>query len=279
MELARIAESSSKGRELLFDMLKEWTSKSFQREVRDTSPRGCPWQSLSIALNDCFQLNASVLEAEKKLRRLLIVIYRSLSKGQLAEVLRAKLACPLSYFKQTDYRLEEALEHWTWYLYCLSFVSQSFSSNSKMWDTIPELNGLCVVRMPIDSVDLTYLTKSLQLGIRVLQLDQPVRSFGSGKTLHLCTYGGLWAPLLSKKLPSLAGSVVELGNISGSLAPLAHRTACIVRDDEENGCHLAVAGRCASDPSEGLLPSHILSNRADLRALPAPQPPSQPAHR
>ena len=251
MELGRIAETS-KGRGLLFDILKEWSSNSFQREVRDTSPPGCPWQSLSMALNDAFQLNASVLEAEKKLRRLLIVIYSSLSQMQVAEAVRAKLACPLSYYNRTGYSLEIALEHWSWYLYCLTFVSQSFTSDSKTWNTVPELNGVCVVRMPIDSVDLTYLAKSLQLGIRVFQLDQPARSFGSGKALHLCTYGGWWAPLLSRRLPHLAGSLVELGNISGCLAPLAHRTACILR--EENGYYVAVSGRCALDSSRNLAP-------------------------
>ena len=245
-----------KGQRVLFDVLKERSSASFHRHVQDTKPPGCAWQSLAMALHNGFghqdvdkaSKSGELLELERELRRLLVHSYQALSPKELRFVAEAKLQCELSFFKHAGYlEVEETLQHWKWYLYCLTFDSHSFTESSlKGWSVVPRtpLKGAFVVRMPLDSVDLAIFAQLLDVQILLFQLFQPALRFGAGETLHLLTHGGLWAPLLSSKQwlqekSDLCGSVVEIDRLGGPLAHLAGKSACILSYDVENDCHIA----------------------------------------
>ena len=268
-------EQLEAGRRVLFDILKEWASASFHRQVRDTSPPGCSWQSFAMALQDAKQKGESgakeLLQEERSIRRLLIQTYRSLSKEQLESVAEAKLQCELSMFHRTGYgEVELVLKHWKWYLYCLTFDSQCFTTKKDCWNHIPEtcLRGAFVVRVPLDSVDLFILSQLLGVQILLSQMFAPALHFGShGVTLHLVTNGGMWSPLLSSKLwlqdkADLCGSVVEIGNLKGPLAQMTGKSACVLRYDVENDCH--VAANVCLFPLKSVQISRIIAREEDL---------------
>ena len=117
--------------------------------------------------------------------------YQALSPKELRFVAEAKLQSELSFFKRAGYlEVEETLQHWKWYLYCLTFNSHSFAENSlKGWSVVPRtpLKGAFVVRMPLDSVDLAIFAQLLDVQILLFQLFQPALRFGAGEALHLLT--------------------------------------------------------------------------------------------
>ena len=118
--------------------------------------------------------------------------YQALSPKELRFVAEAKLQCELSFFKHAGYlEVEETLQHWKWYLYCLTFDSHSFTENSlKGWSVVPRtpLKGAFVVRLPLDSVDLAIFAQLLDVQILLFQLFQPAPRFGAGEALHLLTH-------------------------------------------------------------------------------------------
>ena len=116
--------------------------------------------------------------------------------------------------------------------------------------------------MQLDSVDLYFLAKLLRLRILLLQFCEKALQFGdNGVTLHLVTYGGMWAPLLSTKLwlqekADLSGSIVQIdSSLKGSLAPFAGKTACVLGYDADKDYHIAATTRlfsteeCADQPN------------------------------
>ena len=110
-----------------------------------------------------------------------------------AEVVAAKLRCKLSIFRILRYQEEEALQHWNWYLYCLTLDSHYFAQHS--------ISGArCAVRMPMDSVDMYLLARILKVQIVVSQLWEPALCFSPREevffSVHLVTHGGLWAAAL-----------------------------------------------------------------------------------
>ena len=126
--------------------------------------------------------------------------------------------------------MDRVLEHWNWYLYCLTFCSQSFSDQRRWANTIEQPVGIFVVRMQLDPVDLYFLAKLLRLRILLLQFCEKALQFGdNGVTLHLVTYGGMWAPLLSTKLwlqekADLSGSIVQIdSSLKGSFGPFCRK--------------------------------------------------------
>ena len=266
-----VEKLEKKGRRVLFDILKEWASASFHRQVRDTEPIGCAWQSLAMALQDAKGRNTSdttvLTDTESDMRSLLIQAYGLLSKEAWRSVAEKKLQCPLSFFHQARYQdVELVLQHWNWYLYCLSFCSEATSHKPL---ELPFLKGSFVVRMPLDSVDCYFLAKLLRHRILLLQLTQPALRFGAqGKTLHLVTYGGMWAPLLSTKLwlqekSDLSGSVVQIDHsLKGALAPLAGKSACILGYDVDRDCHIAASTHLF--PLKSVQISRIITRSEDV---------------
>ena len=270
MELEKLEKNGDEGgRRVLFDILKEWTSASFHRQVRDTSPPGCAWQSLAMAFQEA-KGSGEVTDVENAMRRLLVQAYGSLSKEQCRAVAAAKLECRLSFFHHTKYReVDRVLEHWNWYLYCLTFCSQSFSDQCRWANTLEEpVQGVFVVRMQLDSVDLYFFAKLMRLRILLLQFCQPALQFGdNGVTLHLVSYGGMWAPLLSTKLwlqekADLSGSIVQIdSSLKGSLAPFAGKTACVLGYDVDKDYHIAATTRLF--PLKSVQISEIIARSED----------------
>ena len=280
MELEKL-EAKGPGREVLFDILKEWMSASFHRQVRDTTPPGCAWQSLAMAWEDAVQggvpLNeqydpTALATKESNMRRWLVQVYGTLSLEAAQSVAKAKLRCQLSFFHKTRYHVDLVLKHWAWYLYCLTFPSNSFAEKDQ-WAKICEgpVKGAFVVRMPMDSVDLYFLARLLKRRILLLELLREPQRFGNeGPTLHLVTNGGMWAPLLSSKLwlqekPDLTGSIVEVAaSAKGLLTHIAGNSACVIGYDVKKDCHIATAST-HKFPLQSVQISRIIARPEDVR--------------
>lgn len=280
MELEKL-EAKGPGRKVLFDILKEWMSASFHRQVRDTTPPGCAWQSLAMAWEDAVQggvpLNeqydsSALATKESNMRRWLVQVYGTLSLEAAQSVAKAKLRCQLSFFHKTRYHVDLVLKHWAWYLYCLTFPSNSFAEEDQ-WAKICEgpVKGAFVVRMPMDSVDLYFLARLLKRRILLLELLREPQRFGNeGPTLHLVTYGGMWAPLLSSKLwlqekPDLTGSIVEVAaSAKGLLTHIAGNSACVIGYDVKKDCHIATAST-HKFPLQSVQISRIIARPEDVR--------------
>eukprot|EP00438_Fugacium_kawagutii_P016006 Skav233573 [mRNA] locus=scaffold2520:19215:20786:+ [translate_table: standard] len=277
MELEKL-EKNLAGRKVLFDILKEWASASFHRQVRETEPPGCAWQSLAMAFQYAKAgmegLEAEVSAKETAMRRLLVETYASLSMEARRSVAEEKLKCQLSFFKIAGYReVEQVLQHWNWYLYSLTFCGECFVEEGR-WAKILEepVQGTFVVRMPLDSVDLYFLATRLRLRILLLQLFQPALRFGNqGVTLHLVTYGGMWAPLLSTKLwlqekANLSGSIVQVdSSLKGPMQPFAGKSACVLGYDADKDYHIAAITRLF--PLRSVQISRIIARDRDVLAL------------
>ena len=86
-------------------------------------------------------------------------------------------------------------------------------------------------------------------------------------TLHLVTYGGMWAPLLSTKLwlqekADLSGSIVQIdSSLKGSLAPFAGKTACVLGYDVDKDYHIAATTRLF--PLKSVQISEIIARSED----------------
>ena len=122
--------------------------------------------------------------------------------------------------------------------------------------------------MQLDSVDLYFLAKLLRLRILLLQFCEKALQFGdNGVTLHLVTYGGMWAPLLSTKLwlqekADLSGSIVQIdSSLKGSLAPFAGKTACVLGYDADKDYHIAATTRLF--PLKSVQISEIIARSED----------------
>ncbi|CAK9043876.1 Ankyrin repeat and KH domain-containing protein mask [Durusdinium trenchii] len=130
---------------------------------------------------------ADVEVTEAELRSTLVHAYLALDEAPRREAAQRKLSDPLSYFHLTRYpNVEAVLEHWRWYLYCLTFETRDFTSDKNQWNRLP------------DFVDLEVLASSFQLRLTVIQLSCPPVTFGFGwsRRAELVVHEGLWAPML-----------------------------------------------------------------------------------
>lgn len=109
------------------------------------------------------------------------------------------------------------------------------------------------VRMPLDKVDLQTVAGAFQAQITVTHLKEEAWRFlppgRTGKDVagccaHLLRHGHLWAAMLGPRAPedeprSLAGAVVELGEMPGLLCPASHRTAVILDHKRDLNAYMA----------------------------------------
>ncbi|CAJ1458988.1 unnamed protein product [Effrenium voratum] len=218
------------GRSVLFDILKRWTSNALHRDVQDTTPMGCPWQSLQAAMR-----HSGREVTEKQMRGALVAAYRAMEEWQKVRIAEQKLLDELSFFHVTRYSDKEAvLGHWDWYLYCLTFQSQDFLKEGQL-KLLPEAT---VLRMPLDFVDLHLLAHIFQVQITVHQLQQSAVRFGEGTgEVQLLQYQGLWAPLLGPKILSwdslCVGDVVELFELPAYLENFSGHSAHVLDYNNE----------------------------------------------
>ncbi|CAJ1364934.1 unnamed protein product [Effrenium voratum] len=242
MELERFEERGVDGRTVQFDLLKEWVANTWH--LRVDGDEGCPWLCLALAMADAEgELGHSACHArERELRSLVVQTYKSLGLQGKAKVVAAKLRCKLSIFRILRYQEEEALQHWNWYLYCLTLDSHYFAQHS--------ISGArCAVRMPMDSVDMYLLARILKVQIVVSQLWEPALCFSPREevffSVHLVTHGGLWAAALqpdgfSLSGSDLTGSVVELETpLAAPLSHLAGQSAYVLRYDAAKAHYVA----------------------------------------
>eukprot|EP00439_Symbiodinium_sp_Y106_P017214 s4831_g2.t1 len=278
LELLR---SRSGGDRVAFDLLKRWISNAFLREVRDTAPAGCPWQSLTRALEESrrrrwreARSEGTDLEldpiTEADLRKSLVHAYKELlpelfqpfpqiflwpmPESVLRVVAEAKLKDELSIFQLGHFPdTGEVLEHWKWYLFCLTFESREFTSNGVHWDKHPDLAYPCIVRVPLDFVDLQILARIFKVQITVSRMGRealrllPSEEDGCEEIVHLVMHGGLWAPVLGSRPPlrevDFVGAVVQLGHDLHCFEAFAEKTACILDFDEVQDFCRACVGR------------------------------------
>ena len=257
MELQRLKDRGA-GRFVGFDLLKQWIANSLHRQIRDTSPPGCPWQSLAMACQECgCHLGDGDEDLETAFRRVLVQVYASLEGEKLDSVLEAKLSDELSLFHGLQYAMQQAKELWKWYLYCLTFHSSDFSSDGQSWNKLPRSN-VVVARLPVDTVDLCVLARALAAQITVSRLDQPaLRLLPHGRDadgvhcLHLVVHKGLWAPALSTldwvscRIDRVArvGSIVEIhDNLPSHIEGFAGLTGCVIDFDETESCYTVCSG-------------------------------------
>ena len=167
-------------------------SNAHGRKVQDTNPPGCPFQSVALAISHayaCDRVN------EERVRAILVTLYKELDPNSRKKVAEAKLGDKSSFFYMT--RFEDARmvsKYWTWYLKCLSYLSTTRPDDD------------CVVRMPLDCIDLRFLAHYFNAGIIVSKLDSPALHFLPGFidhrkgriSVHLVNHKSLWAPLLDK---------------------------------------------------------------------------------
>lgn len=236
---------------IIFDLLKGWISDSLHRDIKDSTPPGCPWRALASALQESSRqqcrnqsspdgLSAEQRYTELDVRETLVNIYMRQTEGVRSAIAQAKLEDPLSIFSLGGYQnAQEVLDHWDWYLSCLC-------------GTRLELE---VMRMPLDFVDLKFLASHYQARITVSRFSAETMRFlpdGANACSHflqLVLHAGLWAALLGPKLPEfdkgkVLGAVVELANnLQDSLEAFAGRSACIASFDEEKQCYMACVGQ------------------------------------
>eukprot|EP00931_Biecheleriopsis_adriatica_P041226 TRINITY_DN23591_c0_g2_i1.p1 TRINITY_DN23591_c0_g2~~TRINITY_DN23591_c0_g2_i1.p1 ORF type:complete len:718 (-),score=111.37 TRINITY_DN23591_c0_g2_i1:191-2344(-) len=252
---------------LVFGILKGWMSNSFHKVVQDTKPPGCPWQTLAMALEEARRLqgrdevvsspgNGCLEESlctEQGVRSSIVQIYQAQSSEDIRAIVRAKLRDPLSYFSLGMYRgVDDALEHWDYYLYCLTFEAHEFTTDGVSWNSEPDENK-DVIRMPMDFVDLHFLARYFNAQITVSQYQHRALRFVPEDTkchhaLHFAMHKGMWAPLLYSRPPELdaaklIGSVVELGKPLRSAPAFAGHTACVVSFDYSQECYVVCVGQ------------------------------------
>ena len=259
-------------------MLKQWISNTFHRQVQDTCPPGCPWQSLSMACGASGCHIQTGEDLETSFRRVLVQTYASFKGAQLEALLEAKLADELSFFHSARYSLERAKDYWKWYLYCLTFHSGDFSAGGQSWNKYPRSTTV-VARMPLDIVDLALLAQFLNAQITVSRLNQPAlrlapasHSMEGVHCLHVVVHKGLWAPVLSTldwvscriDRTARVGSVVEIhDNVPSHVEGFAGLLACVNSFDEVEGCYTVCTG-LHQIPLHSTQIRRVLSRSADL---------------
>ena len=277
MELQRLADRAA-GRSVCFDLLKQWISNTFHRQVQDTCPAGCSWQSLSTACRASGCHIQTGEDLETTFRTVLVQTYASFKGAQLEALLEAKLADELSFFHCARYSLERAKDYWKWYLYCLTFHSRDFSTDGQSWNKYPRSTTV-VARIPLDTVDLALLAKFLNARITVSRLNQPAlrlppasRGMEEVHSLHVVVHKGLWAPVLSTldwvscriDRSARVGSVVEIhDNVPSHIEGFAGLLACVNSFDEVEGCYTVCNG-LHQIPLHSTQIRRVLSRSADL---------------
>lgn len=187
------------------DLLRAWISTAHRRKVGETSPPGCPWSSLVLALQHA-GFDGSFEDLERQLRQHLVDTYLSQSKEGVEATIRAKLAYGGAFMQLVAPALKSR-PRWTWYILCLTIAT---------FDPLDQGS----VRVPLDMVDLQVLAIRFKVSIFVSQLLSRALQFKpSGDTatcsIHLVHHRGLWAPVLGLKPPEneegrLVNAVVEL---------------------------------------------------------------------
>ncbi|CAE7338112.1 mask [Symbiodinium pilosum] len=265
MNLPLLRSRAFAGDRVGFDLLKRWISNAFMREVRDTSPVGCPWQSLISALEESrrrrwreARAEGEMLEldpiTEADIRTALVHAYQDMPPAAHRAVAEAKLKDELSIFQMAHFPDADAvIRHWKWYLHCLTFESHEFTSDGTCWDKFPDLDDPCIVRMPLDCVDLQILARIFKVQITVSRLGRealrllPSEEDGCEDVIHLIMHAGLWAALLSSRAPipeaDIVGAVVKLSNDLSCFQDFANKTACILSYDEVQDFCTACVGR------------------------------------
>lgn len=197
------------GSAIVFDLLCEWASSSFRREVREAEPKGSPWAALALALRFAGALPLEEA-SERALRVRLVDLYSRQSPEVIGAIITAKIALGGDFARLAGAGgPERARARWPWYLYCLTFAAN-------------EPTDACVVRFGLDSVDLRVLSWQLDAAVTILQLTGPNVHFeptaGAARhTVRLAQHGGRWAALLGAKPPPgeamhLEGRIVQLAS-------------------------------------------------------------------
>lgn len=294
MELSNI---NAKDANIITDLLKTWVSDACCREVRESNPPGCPWQSLAFAFQESSRQKRRNHEAscssgtrdhtkdihlitEKQIRERLIHIYRAQTPEIIYSIVEAKLADPLSLFSLAKYKsVSSAMKNWEWYLYCLTFDPNDFVQNNA-WGRTPQ-KDMQAVRIPMDFVDLQLISTAYNAQITVSMIDRPSMRFVPLGTdprhvasfqhaLHLLVHQGHWASLvwprpMEAELCPLLGSIVELTNeaskLPKGLESFRGKVACVVDFNQTEESYVVTFGR-----------QTISVDRAAVRRILAPNP-------
>ena len=230
-EWLHLIETPEKTHERLqFSFLKEWISNTHHREICDVEPLGCPFRSLAVALG----------RSESYVRALLVATYLRMDEAKLRRLIELKLQEESSFFYlQVFEGVEDAMEHWRWYLRCLCCESRFAEGDDEA------LAQRQLAKMPLDYVDLELLCQRLQRRAFVLRLDG-MRRFGSeGQELLLVHHRRYWAPLLGARRPveGFKNRLVTLQNLNGTRAETFNNKSgclCPVQGHEEGLYYVAV---------------------------------------
>lgn len=206
---------------------------------------------------------------EREVRRRIVHMYRQQPPSVVRAIIEAKIADPGSFHHrwclqerpsrpvdspEWDANVrEEVFRLWDWYLYCLTFESQDFPSDSSSMGLFTGLAPGVQFAVPaeLDSVDLQAAAMLFRTQITVSRLaDEAFRleshgtpAAGAGRPercAHLLhhagdplRHAGDWAPLLGMRPPKeepvqLEGALVELGELPpGPLEAMSGHTAII----------------------------------------------------
>lgn len=237
---------------IFFDLVKRWVSDTLHRTVQDTVPEGCPWQSISMAFSttlECFK-NTSPEKVEEELRKYLALAYWQMSDEQKTALYTAKLEDETSIFRLGYYpNIEKIKEHWKWYTYCLLHPSNYFTQGREF----RQPPDPCVVRLPLDFVDLQMLSNKYQVRINIFRYSDEIRFTPGGVAdrddwprVHLVHHHGLWAAVRGPREARgrvLETSLVELDNLPDAFQHFTRRAVCLAGYNEDERCYRALAGQ------------------------------------
>jgi len=290
-----IREVDNKDPTVAFDLLRVWASASQCCQVGLTETVGCPWESLSQALRraqqerkrdeEALRVAQENMEAtggqmegdggfhqwvdedtsEESIRARLIEAYSRQTKETMEQIAQAKIEDRLSFFSAYKAK-EDVLQHWNWYLHCLSFTVADFRTGGCASDSD--------VSMPLDTVDLQVIASAYCTQITVLRLlEEPLRIAPPDTCIprvrqhaRLICHKRLWAPLDGPRAPEvearpLVDALVQLGELQGELEAFSGKTAIIQGYDRDSESYLACRDRLTFSVERSQIKSIVYHER------------------
>ena len=133
---------------IIFDLLKGLISDSLHRDIKDSTPPGCPWCALASSLQELSwqqcrnQLSLDGLSSEQRytelyVRESIVNIYMRQTEGVRRAIAQAKLEDSLFIFSLGGYQnSQEVVDHWDWYLICLCGSRLELEVMRMPWDFV-----------------------------------------------------------------------------------------------------------------------------------------------
>ncbi|CAK0795824.1 unnamed protein product, partial [Prorocentrum cordatum] len=153
---------------------------------------------------------------EQELRQLVVHSYRQQDLSTRQWVAHAKLGDAYSFFRRLSYgTVDKVLQHWDWYLYCLTFEATEIKDASLADDV--------AASMPLDLVDLQVVSNLLNVCITVSRFQEealrfePAQGDGPEYCIHLVDLIGKVTDTIQRIEHMEQSFEVELNNIRKSI--------------------------------------------------------------